>query len=65
MRPVTNQELVKNAEKCKEEILADGTVTFIDVDKDAFQAAAADGINKVLATLQPEAREYAEAYMAG
>lgn len=64
-RDWANQELVKNAEKCKEEILADGTVTFIDVDKDAFRAAAADGINKVLATLQPEAREYAEAYMAG
>lgn len=64
-RDWANEELTKTAEKCKEEILADGTVTFIDVDKDLFQAAAAEGINKVLAGLQPEAREYAEAYMAG
>lgn len=47
-----------------EEILADGTVQYVTVDKSAFQEAASSGIEAVKKTLQPEAQEYIEQYLA-
>lgn len=52
-------------EQYMEEILADGTVSLVTVDKALFQEAAASGIEAVKETLQPEAQEYIEDYLAG
>lgn len=60
-----NNALDELNEQYLDEILADGTVSYVPVDKALFQEAAADGIEAVRETLQPEAQEYISDYLAG
>lgn len=60
-----NGELEAMNAQYKEDILADGSVTFVDVDKNVWREAATPGIEKVLAEMDPLAQEYVNNYMAG
>lgn len=56
-------ELENLAQGHWDEVLADGSVTVVDVDKDAWSAAAQEGINTVMAGYSKEAQDYIANYL--
>ena len=58
-----NGALAELTEQYKSEILADGSVKWVEVDKLAFQQAGAAGIEEVKAGMQPETQAYIDSYM--
>ncbi len=59
----SNAELEKQDKEYWEKVTADGTVTVVDVDKNVWRDAAADGINQALADMDETARKYVSDYM--
>lgn len=56
-------ELESLADGYWKEVLADGSVTVVDVDKDAWSAAAQVGINTAMAGYSKEAQDYIANYL--
>ena len=56
-------ELEKLAQGYWDQVLADGSVTVVDVDKDAWSAAAQEGINAAMAGYSKEAQDYIANYL--
>lgn len=56
-------ELENLAQGYWDEVLADGSVTVVDVDKDAWSAAAQEGINTAMAGYSKEAQDYIANYL--
>lgn len=56
-------ELESLADGYWKEVLADGSVTVVDVDKDAWSAAAQEGINTAIAGYSKEAQDYIANYL--
>ena len=56
-------ELEKLAQGYWDQVLADGSVTVVDVDKDAWSAAAQEGINTAMAGYSKEAQDYIANYL--
>ena len=56
-------ELENLAQGYWDQVLADGSVTVVDVDKDAWSAAAQEGINAAMAGYSKEAQDYIANYL--
>ena len=56
-------ELENLAQGYWDQVLADGSVTVVDVDKDAWSAAAQEGINTAMAGYSKEAQDYIANYL--
>lgn len=58
-------ELENLASEYWDSVLSDGSVTVVDVDKDAWSAAAQEGINTAMESYSKEAQDYIANYLAG